>query len=184
MFDWSILTLIIAVLAVAIDFVVRVFSIILIPRNRRPQTATAWLLAIFFLPYIGIILFWLIGNRYLPKKRREKQREVNQFIRETTEGMDLVRRDRTWPEWLDPIVALNRNLGAMPIVGGNRATLHDNYEESLISTPRQHRSSTNWKRLSIVGSRFGCSWITSPACGHRTTVARSSDSPSSARTGT
>jgi cardiolipin synthase len=133
MFDWSILTLIIAVLAVAIDFVVRVFSIILIPRNRRPQTATAWLLAIFFLPYIGIILFWLIGNRYLPKKRREKQREVNQFIRETTEGMDLVRRDRTWPEWLDPIVALNRNLGAMPIVGGNRATLHDNYEESLIS---------------------------------------------------
>jgi cardiolipin synthase A/B len=110
-----------------------VLSVILIPRNRRPQTATAWLLAIFFLPYIGIILFWLIGSRHLPKKRREKQREINKFILETTAGMDLVRRDKTWPDWLDPIVTLNRNLGAMPIVGGNRATLHDDYAESLIS---------------------------------------------------
>jgi cardiolipin synthase len=133
MFNWSIVTLIIAALAILVDFVVRVLSIILIPRNRRPQTATAWLLAIFFLPYIGIMLFWLIGNRHLPKKRRDKQREINRFILETTAGMDLVRRDRTWPDWLDPIVALNRNLGAMPIVGGNRASLHDDYEESLIS---------------------------------------------------
>ncbi len=111
----------------------RVFSVILIPRNRRPQTATAWLLAIFFLPYIGIILFWLIGSRYLPKKRREKQHEINRYILETTAGMDLVRTDTTWPTWLDPVVALNRNLGAMPIVGGNSATLHDDYDESLIA---------------------------------------------------
>jgi cardiolipin synthase len=133
MFNWSVITVIIIVLLLVIDFVVRVLSIILIPRNRRPQTATAWLLAIFFLPYIGIILFWLIGSRFLPKKRREKQREINQFILETTAGMDLVRRDKTWPEWLDPIVTLNRNLGAMPMVGGNRATLHDEYDESLMS---------------------------------------------------
>jgi cardiolipin synthase len=133
MFNWSVITVIIIVLLIVIDFVVRVLSIILIPRNRRPQTATAWLLAIFFLPYIGIILFWLVGSRYLPKKRREKQREINKYILETTEGMDLVRRDKAWPEWLDPVVTLNRRLGAMPMVGGNRATLHDDYLESLQS---------------------------------------------------
>jgi cardiolipin synthase len=144
MFNWSIVTLIIAALAILIDFVVRVLSIILIPRNRRPQTATAWLLAIFFLPYFGIMLFWLIGNSHLPKKRREKQREINQFILETTAGMDLVRRDNTWPSWLDPIVSLNRNLGAMPIVGGNRATLHDDYEESLISMTNSIRQARRY----------------------------------------
>jgi cardiolipin synthase len=130
-FDWSVVTLGIGILALVVDFVVRVLSVIFVPRNRRPQTATAWLLAIFFLPYIGIILFWLIGSRHLPKKRRAKQREINRFILETTEGMDLVHRDDTWPGWLEPIVALNRNLGAMPLVGGNRATLHDEYHESL-----------------------------------------------------
>jgi cardiolipin synthase len=132
-FDWSTAMLAIGILAVIVDFVVRVLSVIFVPRNRRPQTATAWLLAIFFLPYVGIILFWLIGNRHLPKKRREKQHEINSYIRGTTEGMDLVRMDDTWPSWLPSVVALNRNLGAMPIVGGNRATLHDDYDESLIS---------------------------------------------------
>ncbi len=143
-FDWSTLTLAIGVLAVVVDFIVRVFSVILIPRNRRPQTATAWLLAIFFLPYIGIILFWLVGSRYLPKKRREKQHEINRYILETTEGMDLVRRDTTWPTWLEPVVALNRNLGAMPLVGGNSATLHDNYDESLIAMTRALRTAQRY----------------------------------------
>ena len=143
-FDWSTITLAIGVLAVIVDFIVRVFSVILIPRNRRPQTATAWLLAIFFLPYLGIILFWLIGSRYLPKKRREKQHEINRYILETTEGMDLVRRDKTWPTWLEPVVALNRNLGAMPLVGGNSATLHDNYDESLIAMTRSLRTAKRY----------------------------------------
>src|ERR1700753_1100014 len=144
MFNWSIITLIIVVLAIVVDLVVRVLSVILIPRNRRPQTATAWLLAIFSLPYIGIILFWLIGSRHLPRKRREKQREINTFILETTAGMDLVRRDKTWPRWLDPITELNRHLGAMPIVGGNRATLHDDYSESLISMTNAIRTAKRY----------------------------------------
>jgi cardiolipin synthase len=131
--NWSTIALVVVVLLVVVDLIVRVLSVILIPRNRRPQTATAWLLAIFFLPYIGILLFWLIGSRWLPKKRREKQRDINLYILETTEGMDQVKKDDAWPEWLDPIVSLNRHLGAMPMVGGNKATLHSEYEESLIS---------------------------------------------------
>jgi cardiolipin synthase len=143
-FDWSTVTLAIGVLAVLIDFTVRVLSVIFVPRNRRPQTATAWLLAIFFLPYIGILLFWLIGSRYLPKKRREKQHEINNYILETTEGMDLVRRDKTWPTWLEPVVALNRNLGAMPLVGGNSAILHDDYDESLMAMTRALRTAKRY----------------------------------------
>lgn len=120
-------------LVVILNWVIRVLAVVFIPRNRRPQTAMAWLLAIFFIPIVGIILFWLVGSRHLPKKRREKQREVNNYILETTAGMDLVRRDHTWPPWLDPVVELNRHLGAMPLVGGNTAVLHDNYEESLLT---------------------------------------------------
>ncbi|EAR24673.1 cardiolipin synthase [marine actinobacterium PHSC20C1] len=124
-------TAIIAGALIFIDFMVRVLSIIYVPRNRRPQTAMAWLLAIFFIPYVGILLFLMLGSRKLPKGRRDKQIEINKFILETTDGMDKVRRDQPWPPWLEPVVELNRTLGAMPLVGGNSASLHSEYQESL-----------------------------------------------------
>jgi len=122
---------IIALLIIAIDVTIRVLAVIYIPRNRRPQTAMAWLLAIWFIPYVGIILFLLVGSRKLPKKRRMKQAEINTYILETTDGMDRVKRDGTWPAWLEPIVELNRTLGAMPLVGGNSAELSPDYETSI-----------------------------------------------------
>jgi cardiolipin synthase len=124
-------TLVVATALVVIDFVVRVVAVIAIPRNRKPQTATAWLLAIFFLPYVGILLFLLLGSRRLSRGRRAKQQEINTYITETTEGREQVVQDASWPTWLEPIVELNRTLGAMPLVGGNSATLLPDYAESL-----------------------------------------------------
>lgn len=129
--DNTTLTLWIVGVLVVVDFAIRVTSIIVIPRNRRPQTAMAWLLAIFFIPYFGILLFLLLGSRHLPKRRREKQQEINRIILETTAGMDLVSDDAPWPDWLEPIATLNRNLGAMPLIGGNDARLYADYEKSL-----------------------------------------------------
>jgi cardiolipin synthase len=114
-----------------VDYVIRIAAVIIIPVNRKPQTATAWLLAILAVPTIGIVLFLLFGSTKLPRKRRDRQREINQFILETTQGIDQVSLDGTWPRWLQPIVALNRNLGAMPMVGGNTAKLYTDYDESL-----------------------------------------------------
>ncbi|MGV8876581.1 MAG: cardiolipin synthase [Rhodoglobus sp.] len=126
-------TAIIAVALILLDVVIRVLSLIYVPRNRRPQTAMAWLLAIFFIPYVGILLFLLIGSHKLPKGRRDKQREINKFILETTDGMDQVRRDQPWPSWLEPVVELNRKLGAMPLVGGNSAKLYSQSQPSLMA---------------------------------------------------
>ena len=124
---------IIVLLILAADITIRVLAVIYIPRNRRPQTAMAWLLAIFFIPWVGIILFLLVGSRRLPKKRREKQAEINTYILETTGGMDRVSKTDPWPPWLLPIVELNRELGAMPLVGGNAAELLPDYEASIAS---------------------------------------------------
>ena len=59
------------VLALLVDFVIRVLAVIIVPRNRKPTSATAWLLAIFLIPYIGIVFFLLIGSYKLPKSRRQ-----------------------------------------------------------------------------------------------------------------
>ncbi|MBC7443543.1 MAG: cardiolipin synthase [Ramlibacter sp.] len=119
---------VILVIALVVDFAIRVVAIIVVPRNRRPTSGMAWLLTIFFLPYIGAFLFLLIGFRTLPKKRLEMQEEINQFILDSTEGVEQVRRDHPWPPWLDSVVELNRKLGSMPLVGGNQARLLSDYE--------------------------------------------------------
>jgi cardiolipin synthase len=121
----------ILVVALAVDFAIRVVAVIVVPRNRRPTSGMAWLLAIFFLPYFGALLFLMIGYRTLPKRRLEMQVEINRFIRESTEGIEKVQRDCPWPHWLDSLVELNRNLGSMPLVGGNHARLLGDYEGTL-----------------------------------------------------
>jgi cardiolipin synthase len=120
-----------AVFLFLVDFTIRVLAVIYVPRNRRPQTALAWLLAIFFIPYLGILLFLLVGSARLPRKRRNRQHQINEYILETTEGFDKVERDPPWPSWFESVVDLNRKLGAMPLVGGNSAKLFADNQQSL-----------------------------------------------------
>ncbi|MGG7466529.1 MULTISPECIES: cardiolipin synthase [unclassified Plantibacter] len=115
----------------AVDFIIRVIAVIVVPRNRRPTAGMAWLLAIFLIPYVGVIAFLVIGNPKLPRKRRKKQYNINVYIRQTTR--DLVRANLTSdaPAWFRSVVQLNRNLGSMPLQGGNSARLIGDYEASL-----------------------------------------------------
>ena len=55
------------VLVMIVDITIRVLAVIVIPRNRRPTAAMAWLLAIYFIPIIGVLLFVMIGNPRLPR---------------------------------------------------------------------------------------------------------------------
>jgi cardiolipin synthase len=125
------LSTLIVVVAVLIDVAIRIAALLIVPIDRRPQTATAWLLAIFLIPYIGFLLFLLLGNNKLPKQRRNKQDEINRIIRESTDGIDEALPHPDWPNGLVNAVTLNRALGAMPLVGGNTAQLYSNYTESI-----------------------------------------------------
>ncbi|PYY36092.1 cardiolipin synthase [Curtobacterium sp. MCJR17_055] len=126
---WLVVALV--VVLILLDLAVRAFSLVYVPIDRKPQTATAWLLAIFLIPYIGFILFLVLGSTKLPRSRREKQTEINRYILEQTEGIERVRRDHPWPAWLESITRLNRQLGAMPLVGGNQAELYPHYDDAF-----------------------------------------------------
>ncbi|HET9649142.1 MAG TPA: cardiolipin synthase [Microlunatus sp.] len=101
--------------------------------NRNPSSAIAWILMFVFLPVVGILFFLLVGSPKLPKSRKEKQREVNRLILERTEGLHLVSREGEWPDYLASMVRMNRELGALPMVGGNHATLNGDYVGSFDS---------------------------------------------------
>ncbi len=127
----GLIVLIAAFLVLATVVTIAIVSLVIVPRNRRPPSALAWLLLIYILPLVGFLLFLTLGSRRLPKRRRDQQDEINTYILETTEGMDRVAKDPPWPPWLEPIVQLNRNLGAMPLVGGNTAKLYTDYSASI-----------------------------------------------------
>ncbi len=116
---------------IAFDLIVRITAIIVVPRNRRPTAAMAWLLAIYFIPLIGVFLFLLIGNPRLPRKRRKKQEQINEYIHDTSESLDFGTLRPHAPAWFTSLVTLNRNLGAMPLAGDNAAHLISEYQESL-----------------------------------------------------
>ena len=59
------------------DLGIRIVVLGIIPGNRRPTTAMAWLLCIFFLPYVGLVLFLMFGSFRLSRRRRETQEAVN-----------------------------------------------------------------------------------------------------------
>ena len=120
-----------AVLVLLLDLTIRIAAIIIVPRNRRPTAAMAWLLAIYFIPIIGVFLFLLIGNPRLPRKRRRKQERINEYIHDTSASLDFGTLRPHAPSWFTSLVTLNRNLGAMPLAGDNSAQIISDYQESL-----------------------------------------------------
>ena len=94
---------------------------VLISANRKPSAAIAWILAVIFIPVLGIIFFLLVGFGKLPRSRRAKQREVCEAIVSRTDGLDLVSHRDAWPSWLASLVTMNRALGSLPLVGVNSA---------------------------------------------------------------
>ena len=45
-----------------------------LPGNRKPSTAMAWLILILAVPYFGILAFLLFGSTTVGRKRRDLQR--------------------------------------------------------------------------------------------------------------
>jgi len=115
--DWATITTI-------IPFVL----LFIVPANRKPSSATAWLLLAFLLPYLGVLLFLLPGSPKLSRRRRTGQRTMDDLI-----SRALVEA-RKWPEQAslfdppiapryEPFVKLNTNLGDLPALGGNAVEL-------------------------------------------------------------
>ena len=113
---------------ISLEISVRLAVLGIIPDNRRPNTAMAWLLAIFFIPVLALPLFLLIGSNKLSRRRQRRQERINQALLEATSHMDLSDQLRDYDEQLGATAVLNRNLGAFPIQEGNRIELFADYE--------------------------------------------------------
>ena len=127
-------------LAVVVDLVIRLVALVVVPRNRLPTAAMAWLLAIFFIPVVGVLLFLLIGSPKLPADRQRKQRDMDAEIIAEAEPLATPPSATT----IEPIVTLVRQLTGMPMVAGNAATLIDDYAGSLAAMAAEVDTAVNY----------------------------------------
>jgi cardiolipin synthase A/B len=91
----------------------------------------AWLLAIFLIPYVGILLYLLIGSFKLPKRRRDEQARIDAGIRDAVRDHGLETMDVSWPRWFQRVVQQNEKLTGLPASFGNQATLLGDYQASI-----------------------------------------------------
>lgn len=126
------------------EVIMRIVLLGIIPGNRRPTTAMAWLLAVFLIPSVGFVLFLLFGNFKLSKRRREQQEEVNRRVRAVTSDLSDPVSVYSGPEWVKSAGELNHRLGSLPMVDGNKVELIPGYHESIKAMAEAVRDAKNY----------------------------------------
>ncbi|MCI0460595.1 MAG: cardiolipin synthase [Gemmataceae bacterium] len=115
------------------EWLIRVVMLVYVPQKRNPAAARTWLLCIFLFPYGGLVLYWLFGRPYLPRRRVEMQEKLSQLIR-TTAPEVISKAHLTRPEVkpeLAQAVTLAENLGDFGILGGNSVELLADYNSTI-----------------------------------------------------
>ena len=133
MFDISLRSLDWGTLYVASEWAVRIGALFYVPQRRPPNAARAWLLLIFFLPWMGLLLYLLIGRAYLPRRRLDVQRQIYDLIRKIaprSQSFDAGVAHAVSPELL-PALRLADQLSEFPVIGGNRFDLLPEYDAAL-----------------------------------------------------
>lgn len=112
------------------EWAVRLVMLAVVPMRRSPEAAKGWLLLIFFLPVVGILLYLLIGRPRLPRWRMEQLLRLPGALAGVRERLakDHHLFHPELPADLAPAEHLARNLGHLPLMGGNGAEILVDYD--------------------------------------------------------
>ena len=117
--------------AVLLDLGVKIVALGLIPQNRRPSAAMAWLLLVYLIPFVGLLLFFTLGSRTVDRGRRRIHEDVNEFV-QTRFASDVAPGTAdVEPTWLRSAITMSQQLGTLPCTWGNDAKLFSDYGESI-----------------------------------------------------
>lgn len=116
------------------EWLARLVMLPVVTLKRRPNSAMAWLVVIFFQPWVGIVLYWLFGEYRLPRRRAAEHAQLRERLNA------LGRRFENHPYLVHPqlgaqaraAVTLAEQLASMPILGGNAVELLSN-TDALVS---------------------------------------------------
>ena len=129
---WADLSLWTSVLFLS-EWTIRLAMLVVVPFRRTPAAAKGWLLLTFFEPWVGLVVYLLIGRASLPRGRRRQVAKLPQVmapVRARLANHPNVFHPEVG-EALAPVVTLAENLGQMPILGGNEVELLVDYDGTI-----------------------------------------------------
>src|SRR3954467_7662529 len=103
----------ITVLAVLIDLGVKVAALGFIPQDRRPSSAMAWLLLVYLIPFLGLLLFFLLGSTTLDRNRRRTHNDANHPGHEQFSSNVAPQTADVEPKWLRTAITMSQKLGTL-----------------------------------------------------------------------
>ncbi|MCH1867483.1 phospholipase D-like domain-containing protein [Nocardioides sp. CFH 31398] len=102
-----------------VEYVVKVAAVGTVPEGRNPGSSSAWLMAIFFIPVVGLPLYWMIGSPFVTGRRHDLQNEANRLLIEHTMAMPGVPDGAAPGPGLTTLPRMNRTLTGIPVVVGS-----------------------------------------------------------------
>ncbi len=121
---------------VIFEWVLRAIMLFVVPKNRRPSSATAWLMLIMIEPVIGTILLLVFGHPRLPKSRLRMQQYADAHIAKELAAQPTAKnraalRVHELPSQNMQFIKLNQALGGLPVVAGNDVEFLSDYQEAI-----------------------------------------------------
>jgi cardiolipin synthase len=115
------------------EWAIRLAMLVVVPFRRTPAAAKGWLLLIFFEPWVGLLLYVLIGRANLPRWQREQLAKLPRAMAKVV-GRLANHPNVFHPEVgpaLSQAVTLAESLGQSPILGGNAVELLADYDGTI-----------------------------------------------------
>lgn len=114
------------------EWAIRLWMLVYVPQRRSPASARAWLIFIFVIPWVGLVCYAVFGRPRLPKRRLEMHQQFVRLIQ--TVGAEIYEPyvgHPSLPADYQHAILLAKNLGKMPIVGGNQVELLPDYDAAV-----------------------------------------------------
>jgi cardiolipin synthase len=125
---------------VVADYAIKFLAVGVLPSNRKPSSAMAWLILILIVPFVGFAVFLFLGRTSLGRGRLRRQREADEAIRAVTERLPTAAIAH--PTYLASMATLNYNLGSLPLQAGNRVDLIPGYRDAIVAMARDVETAT------------------------------------------
>src|ERR1700754_99526 len=100
------------------EWAIRLAMLVVVPFRRTPAAAKGWLLLIMFEPWVGLLVYLLIGRANLPRRQRQQLVKLPQAMAKVVDRLTNhphIFHPEVGPA-LSQAVTLAENLGQSPIL--------------------------------------------------------------------